>query len=79
MNDWQPELIKEVLGLLIPSRVSIAVVSRSFEEIANLEEPWYGTKYKLDLIEDAVIQVSLIPLVIFAIFAYPWDRFRHFR
>lgn len=38
----------------------VAVIGKKFEGIADQEEKWYGTKYKLEKIEKNILDVSKI-------------------
>ena len=43
----------------------VAVIGKKFESIADEEEKWYGTKYKLEKIEKNIIEVSLLSFKIY--------------
>lgn len=36
----------------------VAIIGQKFEPDADQEEPWYGSKYKLEKIPESVIEVS---------------------
>ncbi|XP_072943184.1 insulin-degrading enzyme isoform X2 [Epargyreus clarus] len=55
ITEWRPELIDELLELLIPENVRIGIVAKCFAEKCTQVEPWYGTKYLQEDIEDAKI------------------------
>ncbi|XP_059056588.1 insulin-degrading enzyme [Achroia grisella] len=56
ISEWKPELIDEMLSLLTPENVRIAVVAKCFGEKCTQTEPWYGTKYLQEDIEEAKIK-----------------------
>lgn len=45
MKEFRPDLVQDVLNRLTPQNVYVMAVAKKFEEKANLEEKWYGTKY----------------------------------
>ncbi|KPJ02224.1 Insulin-degrading enzyme [Papilio xuthus] len=56
LSDWKPELIEEVLTRLVPNNVRIGVVAKHFAEKCTQIEPWYGTKYYEEEIEESKIK-----------------------
>ncbi|KAG8188554.1 hypothetical protein JTE90_007162 [Oedothorax gibbosus] len=56
IQDYKPELIKQLLNLLTPENIRIAVVGKKFEDICCETEKWYGTKYKLEPIEGELLE-----------------------
>nr|WBY50760.1 insulin degradation protein [Helicoverpa armigera] len=56
MTEWKPELIQELLSLLTPENVRVGIVAKCFAEKCTMTEPWYGTKYLQEDIEDSKIQ-----------------------
>lgn len=55
LEEWRPDLIEMVLGYLKPANIRVAVIGQKFEPDADQVEPWYGSKYKLEKIPDAII------------------------
>jgi insulysin len=45
MDEWDPDLIRDILSRLVPENVYITVVGQRFSLVADQTEPWYGTKY----------------------------------
>lgn len=45
LENYNPQLINEMLSYLTPENCSISVSSKSFLEKANLKEPHFGTQY----------------------------------
>ena len=76
IDEFKPDLIKDILDRIIPSNVYIMVVAKQFEDIAKEEEKWYGTKYfsekipqeKLDLWTNAPLHDKLHVSIKMAIF-----------
>ncbi|XP_045516771.1 insulin-degrading enzyme isoform X1 [Pieris brassicae] len=56
LSEWRPDLIRETLELLTPDRVRLAVVAKRFADRCVLTEPWYGTKYLQEDIDDETLQ-----------------------
>ncbi|XP_017766941.1 PREDICTED: insulin-degrading enzyme [Eufriesea mexicana] len=52
---WKPDLIKWVMGYLKPENVRIHVIGKSYENIADETEKWYGVKFKKEKISQNVI------------------------
>eukprot|EP01130_Rhizamoeba_saxonica_P017049 TRINITY_DN8087_c0_g1_i1.p1 TRINITY_DN8087_c0_g1~~TRINITY_DN8087_c0_g1_i1.p1 ORF type:complete len:682 (+),score=117.87 TRINITY_DN8087_c0_g1_i1:38-2047(+) len=44
-SSYRPDLINEVIQKLTIDNSIISLSSQNLEEICNMEEPWYGTKY----------------------------------
>ncbi|XP_063837017.1 insulin-degrading enzyme [Ostrinia nubilalis] len=55
MTEWRPELIEELLALLVPENVRVGVVAKCFGDKCTQTEPWYGTKYLQEDIEESKI------------------------
>lgn len=55
LSDWRPDLIEKVLSYLTSKNIRVAVIGKKFENIADQEEKWYGTKYKLEKIPKNII------------------------
>lgn len=59
LNDvWEPELITKLLDELVPSKCRITIIGQTYENQANLSEPYYQTKYTIRRIESSTIKVS---------------------
>ncbi|XP_052757227.1 insulin-degrading enzyme [Galleria mellonella] len=56
MTEWKPELIDELLALLTPENVRVGIVAKCFAEKCTQIEPWYGTKYLQEDIEESKIK-----------------------
>lgn len=54
--EWKPDLINWVMDHLTPQNVRIHVVGKSYENIADETEKWYGTKFKKEKIPQSVIE-----------------------
>ncbi|XP_076033223.1 nardilysin-like isoform X2 [Oratosquilla oratoria] len=50
LEEYNPELIRECLGELMPEKCNIMLSSKSYDVdgICNQTEKWFGTKYKLE-------------------------------
>lgn len=46
LDEWRPDLIKNILNSFVPKNVRVAVTAQCFENKLDETEPWYGTKYK---------------------------------
>ncbi|CAG0881776.1 unnamed protein product [Darwinula stevensoni] len=55
-DQFKPELISEVLGLLIPDRVRLTVIAKKFEGTTVHKEEWYGIEYSISDIYPEVIK-----------------------
>ncbi|CAK1587423.1 unnamed protein product [Parnassius mnemosyne] len=55
MTEWRPELIEELLDQLTPDNVRVGIVAKRFGDKCTQTEPWYGTKYLQEDIEEATI------------------------
>ncbi|KAJ0099822.1 hypothetical protein Patl1_20520 [Pistacia atlantica] len=51
-----PETIEKILNELSPNKVRIFWESKKFEGHTDMVEPWYGTSYSVEKINDSVIQ-----------------------
>lgn len=47
LENYNPQLITEMLSYLTPENCSIAISSKSFEGQTDLKEKYYGTDYKI--------------------------------
>ncbi|XP_054708191.1 insulin-degrading enzyme-like [Uloborus diversus] len=56
LHDYKPELIAELLSMLTPDNIRIAVVGKKFESFCTEVEKWYGTKYKLQSLKEAELE-----------------------
>ncbi|CAG9106505.1 unnamed protein product [Plutella xylostella] len=56
MSEWRPDLIEELLNLLTPENVRVGIVAKAFADKCTMVEPWYGTKYLQEDIDEATIQ-----------------------
>lgn len=57
MSEWRPELIEDLLALLTPENVRVGIVAKCFADKCIQSEPWYGTKYVQENIEDVKIEL----------------------
>ncbi|CAH1259207.1 IDE [Branchiostoma lanceolatum] len=55
-EDYEPQLIDNVLSKLTPENVRVAVVAKAFEGATDSEEQWYKTQYKIEPISPDLIQ-----------------------
>lgn len=56
-QEFNPDLIKDVLDRLVPQNVHVIATGRQFESMANLTEKWYGSKYSDAVISEDKLQV----------------------
>ncbi|XKL64356.1 hypothetical protein PGB90_004442 [Kerria lacca] len=56
IDKWEPDLMKKFLSYLNPKNMKVIIVSKSFENIVDTVEPWYGTKYKVERIANDLIE-----------------------
>ncbi|XP_068625858.1 insulin-degrading enzyme [Battus philenor] len=56
MSEWRPELINDLLSRLVPENVRIGVLAKRFADKCTQVEPWYGTKYLQEDIDQAKIK-----------------------
>jgi len=56
LSEWKPELVTEILNLLTPDRVRVAITAQQYKDRCNMEEKWYGTKYHTGKIEESLIE-----------------------
>lgn len=54
-DDYKPELISELMSHLVPEKVRIALVSKSFEGKTDKVEKYYSTEYTVEKIPEAKI------------------------
>merc|ERR1711881_348557 len=63
IEDWNPDLIKDVLDRLIPKNVYVTAVAKIFEPLTTKEEKWYGTKcFTQKIAEDKINAWSSAPM-----------------
>ncbi|CAI9736365.1 insulin-degrading enzyme-like [Octopus vulgaris] len=55
-REYRPDLINEILALLIPETVRIFVIAKSFDGKTDQKEHYYGTDYKVEKIEESVLE-----------------------
>ncbi|KAK7485900.1 hypothetical protein BaRGS_00022895, partial [Batillaria attramentaria] len=55
-NEFNPDLINMILEKLTPDNMRVMVVSKKFEGQTDKTEQWYGTQYRVDTIEPALIE-----------------------
>ncbi|XP_013144046.1 PREDICTED: insulin-degrading enzyme [Papilio polytes] len=56
LTEWKPELIEELQSRLVPNNVRIGIVAKRFADKCTQIEPWYGTKYLQEDIEESKIR-----------------------
>ncbi|CAG9574977.1 unnamed protein product [Danaus chrysippus] len=56
MTDWRPDLVDDMLALLTPENVRVGIVAKCFEKKCTQIEPWYGTKYLQEDIEESLLK-----------------------
>lgn len=56
-TEWRPDVITEIMEYLTPQNIRIHVAAKTYENIANETETWYGTKYKKEKIPTEVISM----------------------
>ncbi|KAG7298349.1 hypothetical protein JYU34_017951 [Plutella xylostella] len=56
MSEWRPDLIEELLNLLTPENVRVGIVAKAFADKCTMVEPWYGTKYLQEDIDEETIK-----------------------
>ncbi|KYN43148.1 Insulin-degrading enzyme [Trachymyrmex septentrionalis] len=54
-SEWQPDLIEEIMGYLIPQNIMIYITAKAYENITDEIESWYGTKYKKVKISEEIM------------------------
>ena len=55
-NEYQPELINNVIEILTPGNVRVTIVGKMFEGTADSEETWYGAQYTSQKISQSTLQ-----------------------
>jgi len=55
LYEFRPDLIDDVMKLLTPDNVRIAVIGRKFESSCDLTEPWYGTSYSVSSLSEETL------------------------
>lgn len=61
LDEWRPDLIKNILNGFTPNNVRLAITAKCYENDLDETEPWYGTKYKKISIPDDKLQEWLNP------------------
>ena len=51
-SEFDPAAITALLDCLVPSNMRLYCAHGSFESVADVEEKWYGTRYKMEDIGD---------------------------
>ncbi|CAN0483520.1 unnamed protein product, partial [Hapterophycus canaliculatus] len=54
--DYDPELLRELLGYLVPSNMLLVVQAREFKGKTDKVEQWYGTDYSCEPIDDDLVK-----------------------
>lgn len=57
LHYYEPDLINNLLGMLTPETIRIAVVGKKYEDICTDTEKWYGTHYKLQPIPENILDI----------------------
>ncbi|CAK1554529.1 unnamed protein product [Leptosia nina] len=57
LSEWRPDLVQEMLDLLTPERVRLAVIAKCFGDKCKETEPWYGTKFMQEDISEEQLKV----------------------
>lgn len=57
LEEYRPDLITEVLDLMNPNRMRVAIVGKKFVGQTDSTEKWYGTQYKLEDISQEKIDL----------------------
>jgi insulysin len=47
-TEYDPSAVRKILACLVPSRVNVFIVSKTFQGSTDREEHWYGTSYRMD-------------------------------
>lgn len=55
LDDWKPDLITDVCSRLIPDKVKVCTVGKSFAGKTNLKEKWYGTEYRIQPVQEDIL------------------------
>lgn len=55
ITDWRPDLIESMLSYLEPSKMRAVLVGKKLEPICDRTEKWYGTKFNVHKIDDALL------------------------
>ncbi|KAL1510015.1 hypothetical protein ABEB36_004673 [Hypothenemus hampei] len=56
ISDWRPDLIEQVWTKLTPETARVALIAKAYETMCTETEPWYGTKYKREIIPIKTLQ-----------------------
>ncbi|KRY77608.1 Insulin-degrading enzyme [Trichinella pseudospiralis] len=56
MDQYRPELVHMVLDQLRPDNMLMTVTSKSFENVVDSVEPWYGTSYRKQPLDGQFLQ-----------------------
>ncbi|CBJ49276.1 conserved unknown protein [Ectocarpus siliculosus] len=54
--DYDPDLVRELLGHMVPSNMLLMVVAREFKGETDKVEPYYGSEYSCEAISDDLIE-----------------------
>lgn len=63
LENYNPQLISEMLAFLTPENCSIAISSKSFEGKTDLKEKYYGTDYKIEEFSQEFLKTLRNPTV----------------
>ena len=61
IETYRPELISQLLELLVPSNMQVYLISKEFEVECDESEPWYGTRYLTTAISTELMTKLLHP------------------
>ncbi|KRZ08336.1 Insulin-degrading enzyme [Trichinella zimbabwensis] len=56
MDQYRPELVHMVLDQLRPDNMLMTVTSKSFDNVVDSVEPWYGTRYRKQPLDGQFLQ-----------------------
>jgi insulysin len=57
LEEYRPELIVDILNMLIPDKIRIAIIGKKFEGQTDAKEKWYGTDHKLSNIPEETLNI----------------------
>ncbi|XP_046485363.1 insulin-degrading enzyme-like [Neodiprion pinetum] len=72
-NEWNPDLIKDLLDYLSPIYVRIFVVARWCKNMTNETETWYGTEYMIEKIPVAIV-MDMMDAILSGILCLPAEN-----
>jgi insulysin len=55
LTKFDSELIQSLYSYLVPEKMRVSVISKKYEGKTNLIEKWYGTEYKVEKLNDILI------------------------